>query len=373
MKTYSILFYPAFAVFLAVTVALEAWAAPQAQSAAVPAPGQNGVREGKKPRVQLGAYYFDGWSGRNKADGDPAQPWAKGAPTHLSKPLVEDFADRQPIWGWRADTPAIMRKQIDLAADHGLAFWAFCWYFQPQPKAVAEDSKHNGLRLFLEAPNNGRLRFCLLVANHDRFQLKTMENWRKAADYWLPYLRNPRHLTLGGKPLVILFNTQDALPEGMAAVEQAAKASGLPGVAFAGCGINLPKQFAATTRYNVNGGWMKGWQECPFSTLVDLHRQSWKGTPGQPHVPCAVVGFDRRPWETAQRGSHYYTGRTPELFAQHIRDLIAWMDAHPNQVTQERIALLYAWNETGEGGYLVPTRGDPDGAYLKVLKSALAR
>lgn len=324
------------------------------------------------PPVQLGAYYFDGWSGRHKADGDPAQPWAKGAPTHLTKALVENYSDREPLLGWRADTPEIMRRQIDLAADHGLSFWAFCWYFQPKPQAVADDPKHTGLRLFLGAPNNERLRFCLLVANHDSYQLNTLERWRQAAEYWVPYLRHPRAVTVGGKPLVILFNPKDALPEGMAAVDAAARAAGLPGVTFAGCGVNLPAPFSVSTRYNVAGGWMKGWQEFPFTQVMQNHSQAWKGTPAQRHIPTAIVGWDRRPWETAERGSYFYTGRTPALFGQHVRDLLAWMNTHPEEITAERLALLYAWNEIGEGGYLLPTRGDPDGTYLREVKAALA-
>ena len=324
------------------------------------------------PPVQLGAYYFDGWSGRHKADGDPAQPWAKGAPTHLTKALVENYSDREPLLGWRADSPEIMRRQIDLAADHGLSFWAFCWYFQSKAQAVADDPKHTGLRLFLGAPNNERLRFCLLIANHDSYQLNTLERWRQAAEYWLPYLRHPRAVTVGGKPLVILFNPKDALPEGMAAVEAAARAAGLPGVTFAGCGVNLPAPFAVSTRYNVAGGWMKGWQEFPFTQVMQNHSQAWKGTLAQRHIPTAIVGWDRRPWETAERGSYFYTGRTPALFGQHVRDLVAWMNAHPDEITAERLALLYAWNEIGEGGYLLPTRGDPAGTYLREVKAALA-
>ena len=30
--------------------------------------------------------------------------------------------------------------------------------------------------------------------------------------------------------------------------------------------------------------------------------------------------------------------------------------------------MVYAWNEIGEGGWLVPCREDPDGAYLKAIK-----
>jgi hypothetical protein len=33
--------------------------------------------------------------------------------------------------------------------------------------------------------------------------------------------------------------------------------------------------------------------------------------------------------------------------------------------------LIYAWNELGEGGYLVPTKGDPEASYLKQVKEAV--
>lgn len=31
---------------------------------------------------------------------------------------------------------------------------------------------------------------------------------------------------------------------------------------------------------------------------------------------------------------------------------------------------IYAWNELGEGGYLVPTQEDPKNKYLKMVKQA---
>jgi hypothetical protein len=55
----------------------------------------------------------------------------------------------------------------------------------------------------------------------------------------------------------------------------------------------------------------------------------------------------------------------------HLRDAMAWMDKHPEQTTAERIVLIYAWNELGEGGYMVPTKGDPEGDYLKALRSVV--
>jgi len=156
------------------------------------------------PRAQVGAYYFDGWAGRHK-DADKAE-WAKNAPTHLTQRMLKEFPDREPVWGWRDASLPIMERQIDLAADHGLAFFAFCWYWHDDEKAIREDPKHTGLELFLKAANNGRMSFCLLVANHAGFEIKGEAAWRKAADLWMPYLTHPRHVRVGGKPLLIIFN-----------------------------------------------------------------------------------------------------------------------------------------------------------------------
>ncbi|NQT11487.1 MAG: hypothetical protein HQ582_01980 [Planctomycetes bacterium] len=51
-----------------------------------------------------------------------------------------------------------------------------------------------------------------------------------------------------------------------------------------------------------------------------------------------------------------------------LKRMAQWMDAHPEQTTEDRLALVYAWNEMGEGGWLVPCRDDPDGAYLKAIR-----
>ncbi len=101
--------------------------------------------QGTRPMV--GAYYFDGWGGRHPLADDPSEPWAKDAPTHLTRRMVEEFPEREPVWGWRADSLAIMERQIDLAADHGIAFFAFCWYWQDNGQAInkaaiREDPKH---------------------------------------------------------------------------------------------------------------------------------------------------------------------------------------------------------------------------------------
>ena len=336
----------------------------------------------------VGAYYFDGWSGRNELADDPSQPWAKNAPTHLTRRMIEEFPEREPIWGWRDDSLAIMERQIDLAADHGVAFFAFCWYWHDSgqainKKAIQEDCKHTGLELFLKARNNHRLKFCLLVANHTGFEIKGTEAWKQAADFWMPYLKHPQHLTVGGKPLVIIYGSRDGDKPGFAYMQEAARKAGLPGVAIAACGDDCVSRTTAmgythTTHYNITLGYTGGSEAHKYTELVQAHTQAWHGwhgCPEQPFIPELSAGWDKRPWEGLaglnQKPGWYFPDRTPEQFADFLRQAITWMDTHPEQTTTERIVLIYAWNEFGEGGYIAPTKGDPEGKYLKALRSVL--
>ncbi|MBN2376496.1 MAG: glycoside hydrolase family 99-like domain-containing protein [Sedimentisphaerales bacterium] len=335
-----------------------------------------------KTNVTFGAYYFDGWSGHSRWADDPSQPWAKDAPTHLTKRMLEELPEREPIWGWRDDTAAIMEQQIDLAADHGLSFFAFCWYWHDNgkainKKAIKEDSKHKGLELYLKASNNRRLKFCLLVANHGGYEIKGTEHWKEAADFWMPYLKHPQCFKVGGKPLLIIFNPGGGDAAGLAYLEEQARIAGLPGVAIAGCGGGSTEAgYTHKTYYNIVPGYAGGAQEHKYNELVQAHQQAWQGSPEQPCIPVVTAGWDKRPWEgptgLSQQAGYYFPDRTPEQFADFLKSAISWMDKHPEQATAERIALIYAWNEFGEGGYIAPTKGDPEGKYLAALRSVLA-
>ena len=71
--------------------------------------------------AKVGAYYFEGWYHDT--------PGAIAA--FANEELRNDFPEREPIWGgglWRGDTVEIMEQQIDLAADHGVAFFSFDYF-----------------------------------------------------------------------------------------------------------------------------------------------------------------------------------------------------------------------------------------------------
>jgi hypothetical protein len=340
-----------------------------------------------KLKLKVGVYYFDGWAGKNRKADDPNEPWAKNAPTHLTRRFVEEFPEREPVWGWRDDSQDIMEKQIDLAADNGVEFFLFDWYWQNSngpinPDAIEKLSVHSSMYLYLKAKNKNRIKFGLLVANHKGAEIKGTENWEKATEYWTQYFKDPQYITLDGRPLVVIFNSWGINNNGIARIQEVAKKQGLPGLSIAGCGPNAKdKNFEYRTYYSIVTGYESGSEEHKYAELVDAHKKQWTGTEKQLFIPELTVGWDKRPVEDKTgKGSGqgetkpgwYYPDRTPEQFKSFLNDAVTWMDEHPTQTTKERFVVIYAWNELGEGGYMVPTKGDPQGSYLKVIKSVVS-
>lgn len=343
-----------------------------------------------KPQMKLGAYYFAGWAGKCPYDnGTPENEWAKGMPTHYTKKLATTFSGRTPIWGWRDDSKELMERQIDLASDNGIAYFSFCWYWADNKgpintAAIEKDSKHLPMRMFMQAKNNDKMEFCLLVANHAGFEIVGAEAWKQAASYWMTLFKHPRYLKTEGKPLIVIFAPKGANAEGLAYLQELARKEGFPGVAVVCCGSGKPEDgYAFRTFYNITptGTWTNKISEKHlYKEIVDADVQAWKGTPEQPLIPLATQGWDRRPWEGGNgegfgtKGSEvtwYFEKGTPKEFEGLLASMKKWMDTHPDQATKDRLGLIYAWNEIGEGGWLVPCKDDPKGAYLKAVRKVV--
>lgn len=344
------------------------------------------VQAKKTPKIKLGAYYFAGWAGKCPYDdGTPENAWAKGMPTHFTKKLATEFSGRTPIWGWRDDTQKLMERQIKLASDNGISYFSFCWYWRDNkgpinPTAIEADSKHLPMNLFMKARNNNLMEYCLLVANHGGAEIIGTEAWKQAADYWIKnYFSHPRYLKSDGKPVIMIFLPRNADKDGLAYLQDAARKAGFPGVVVAACGSgSLIEGFQAQTLYNTKPKeGLNNEDIYPFKVLADWNVSVWdkRENNGGPYIPVATVGWDRRPWE-AKNGEGFGKGvdvsvhfdrGTPKELGQYIRSMADWMDANPDKITKDRLGLIYAWNEIGEGGWLVPCKDDPNGEFLKAI------
>lgn len=314
----------------------------------------------------FGAYYYDGWSGVNGSRED----WAKDAPRMLTKKMRFEFPEREPIWGWRNDDIRIMERQIDLASKNGIDFFAFCWYWSDDngafnENAVKANPRHVSLDLFMKAKNKDKMKFCIMIANHNGASIQGEDNWRKAIDYFSgTYFSDPQYLCVENKPVVMYFLPQQAQPY-VLSMKDVAESKGFDGLYTMCCGGYLPS-FDAMTWYNTFESTNQS-EAHGYSQLLTCIENKWSSMLDAAIVnPLCSAGWDKRPWESKEN-SVYYVNKTPKLFLSHLKNAVDFVYSTDNP---NPIIMIYAWNELGEGGYLVPTKGDPRGKFLKQVKKA---
>ncbi len=316
--------------------------------------------------ILVGAYYYDGWSGSNSCtDG-----WAEGAPRMLTRKMKFEYPEREPIWGWRDDDISIMEEQIDLASKNGVDFFAFCWYWSDDmgsfnENAVKTNPRHVSLDLFMRAKNKNKMKFCIMIANHNGAMIQGEDNWRKAIEYFSgTYFSDPQYLCVENKPVVMYFLPQQP-QQFVPSMKKMAVSKGFEGLYTMCCGGYL-SPFDAMTWYNTFESIDQS-EAHGYSQLLTCIENKWSSMPDAAIVnPLCSSGWDKRPWESKEN-SVYYVNKTPKLFLSHLKNAVDFVYSTDNP---NPIIMIYAWNELGEGGYLVPTKGDPRGKFLKQVKKA---
>lgn len=327
--------------------------------------------------IKVGAYYFDGWTGAY-AD-------------HITPLLVEKFPDREPIWGWKTSTQDIMSKQIDVATEAGLSFFNFLWYYYGG-KDFRKQPLNQALSYFMNAPNRSKMQFCITVVNHSGFNIgpKELDN---LADYWLSIFEQPNYLKVNEKPLIVFYDIKDLVAKFGSAekVKQSfsflrlkAKNRGLKGLSIAFCTyegqVNQAYACGAdlVTGYNYHTiGFQQGPQAIPIERMQEAEIKYWdkyaKNKKAK-YIPTVTLGWDPRPWATKANGygyTPYYKGYSAESVYKSVTNGINWIRSHVKSVPKDKILMLYAWNENGEGAWLTPgkTGLNPLTGVEKALKS----
>lgn len=198
-----------------------------------------------------------------------------------------------------------------------------------------------------------------------------------------------RYVTVGGKPLFVIYRPED-LPEARRTAEHfraLAVAHGLPGLHLVGIaperwrpaehgfdaailcepGATQQRVLAATsyvpplrTRIGRRLGWPDVYRRAEFSE---------QGLPARPlpfaHHPCVVPNWDNTP-RSGRRGFVFH-GASPATFAPLMRRAVASLQARP---PDERLLFVKSWNEWGEGNHLEPCRRHGRG-WLEVVRDAV--
>ncbi|WP_316819937.1 glycoside hydrolase family 99-like domain-containing protein [Pedobacter gandavensis] len=335
--------------------------------------GQNNTA----PHLKVGAYYFDGWTGKT---------------SHISSSLTANYKERAPIWGWITSTPEIMSKQVAVAVKADLDFFTFCWYYSELSKKNLEEPRNNALRLFVNSNDKRGLKFNLLVANHYGYIIGPAD-WTKVSKIWLDLFENDAYLKFNEKPLITFlslkmlmssFGSAAKIKSALDQLKAAAVSRGLKGLSI-GISITpdekevvLAKQcgFDILTGYNYHDQTLiNGQSVSPITVLSKREKAVWSQFLKfeMPYIPVSTLNWDPRPWDEMNRidkPSPHFKGFSPASVFQSVKGLKDWVLENNPGRSDDQIAVLYAWNEYGEGAWLTPSVTYKNGL-LEAVKRAL--
>jgi len=344
--------------------------------------GTTSASGAEKP-ARVGIYYFGGWSGTLSN-------------FHFTGLLSGAYTGRKPLYGWLDNTTQTMRTQLYWANRMGADFFNFLWYYRPEPHG--DPFLNKALGNYVALKDHQGVGFAITYTNHSPFAIPQAE-WRTVAEEWVTrYFSHPEYVRVAGKPVLFVHDStgmweqlgrSDAnVNAALAELQNAARAHGLPGVAIVGGHYvearsdweYYPEPYAgqnwdAMTQYGYPAlpGFADG--ERPYREVVSAARTMWDrfgARSVQRYVPVVMAGWDPRPWNEDVDGHLFWYTRSPEEVGGLVRDAIDWVARNPGMRLDggPPLVLLTAWNELGEGMYVVPTRQEGF-AYGQAIASAL--
>ena len=359
-------------------------------------------------RKEIFAIYFPSWH--------PDRHYARWYGSGFSEwkllestvPLFEGHVQpKKPLWGYFDESdPAMMMRQIDLAADHGLTGFLFDWYWYEGEQFLEKPLDE----AFLNAPNRNRLKFALMWANHDwgvwpaKSRHNNLAMYGNANQTWeillsikhsekdlrdvmdfcaRKYFHCGNYWKIDGKPVFSFFSLKSlfqAVPpkDVIRIANEQVRKNGFPGIYFlmnVGCcndndyfcgwgRVPALKEagFDAVFAYNIVApeNYMTLPQEYPvfdYSGMAKSQEYCWGKLEegGLPHFPSVTLGLDVSPrWNRSVKFPMDYvklgycpicTGNTPEKFGALLKKALA---------RTAPAVIINAWNEWTEGMALLP-------------------
>jgi hypothetical protein len=327
----------------------------------------------RTPRV--GAIRWDAWYG-------PDDKVGRATAAELS---LKEYQYRLPFFakvGLGSDVTIdgnhqdIFDQEIKYAVQAELSYWAFVAY--PRDSALTR-----GLDLYLNSASKLLMNFCML---------SELTNWgnKDIAEYHVQLMTDPSYQTvLDKRPLYFLgFIQDDAIQSGWGGRPGLRQSLNAFRARIVQKGLNTPyivildyapdvaAAYArdlgcdAISTYAINHN-PRG---APFAQLVREAEQDWaaRAATGMPVIPTITTGFDQRPrvktpwpWQPPHADSRsqiqfYYETARPEEIRVELEDCLRWIRANAAAVPAQT-ALVYAWNENDEGGWVIPTYPDDVG------------
>lgn len=326
--------------------------------------------------IIIGAYYFDGWRDNTN---------------HLTNSLMDTFAIRKPVWGWNSSGQ--MAKEIKLATSAGLNYFSFCWYLRDADEQTYYRDKYNqGLFEFIEEDGLGLMSFSILVANHAGGEI-TPANWELANRLWIDLFEKKCYMKLDGEPMLAFFSIRSLIKEFGSAqkvklafddLRSKVVKAGFKGVKIAVCvsSVDSECQQAVDAGADILTGYNHAYEGIkkemiayPIEILRKNSEKTWAKIASfrLPVIPAVTLNWDPRPWSRGNgllEKSHRFYGYTSSSCEETIRSVRSWLDNNSSNDRELRMAVIYAWNEYGEGAWLTPSDSD---SLLNAVKTGLTK
>ena len=295
------------------------------------------------------------------------------------------YQPKVPLWGYELDNdPKVMERWIELATDHGVNTFIFDWYwFNNGP--FLEGCLNDG---FLKAPNNRKMNFYIMWADHDvarnywnvhRYKDDDSRLWNGAIDWpnfkivvqrvIEQYFKQPNYYKIQGEPVFSVFSVDNLIKtfgsleetrKGLDYFREEVKKAGFPGLHIQLMTGGVPNDdflnqikvlgISSLTLYNWGGPHPEDYIQWGVEAFERLEK--WSEVVSIPYFPNASIGWDdtpRFPHKTQKDVVHF--NQSPRSFAAFLQKAKEYCDNHPEQ---PKLITIYAWNEWVEGAYLLP-------------------
>ncbi len=323
-----------------------------------------------------------------------------------------DFKNPQPLWGYENEADsAVMEKQIDAAAEHGVNVFIYDWYWY-DGRPFLEQCLNNG---YLKAKNNHKVKFYIMWANHNATYLWDKRNSHIDETVFSgqvdalqfdtiakrvinQYFSHPSYYKIDGRPVFMIYDVMNFI-KGLGGIAQAqgaissfrdkVKAAGFPDLELQLCawsenavnlgGIDKTRQGSTLDVAKLLG--FDSLTNYQFVHLTNIDRdynevtadieKEWARIDKEydiPYYPHVSVG-----WDNNLRYVDFKPGimknNTPENFEKALRKAKAFADAHPERTP---LITINSWNEWTEGSYLQPDTINGY-SYLQAIKNVFKR
>jgi len=361
--------------------------------------------------ISVVSYYFGNFH-PNDPRNRKTKPWG-WSEWELVKAAKPRFAGHEqpkvPLWGYVDETdPRIMAQKIGAAADHAIDAFIFDWYYYEDGPFLQRPLTEG----YLQAPNNRRLQFALMWANHDWVDMHpyhlgappkllypgvvTAARFRMICDHVIKeYFKHPSYWCVDGKPYFSIYDLTNLLASlgGVHSTRTAldtfrakAIAVGIPGLHLNAVVWGQPiipgEQAAADPARLVHDlgfdsvtsyVWIHEAAlpdlQTDYVVVRDQYFAYWEKAErlfGVPYFPNVTVGWDGTARNYQDLGMpNIISGNTPARFREALQ---LTKQRLLTRTTGPRVLNINCWNEWTEGSYLEPDTVSGM-QYLEAVKS----